>query len=400
MTGGRLGKALLASSFLFLIQVTESARAEDDTTPETYGVATLKLPAPPHRFITANGFGTSTFTVFDGDTGKMEGNISAGYVPNFGESPDGSHFYVSETYWVHGTRGARQDMVTVYDAKTLSAEKEIPIPSRALVNQLHNFGMSLSGHRGYVYAMQPASSVIWLDLKNQTAGGTIDLPGCSMIYPVGDEGFTSLCGDGSLATVLVSDQGKVTMTHSKPFFDANRDPIFDDSISDTASGKAFFVSFTGLVYETKLGATPVIEKPWSIQQAAGLPVAGTGVKELTWRPGGHQLVAYHKASGKLFVIMHMGNYWTQDAGGSEIWVLDTKKHSLVSRFPLWAVPTSGAIVKDKPVYYRNLQVSQDQHPVIFLLNTEGNDMVLDATTGKLLRKIEAASGGAAYVSGM
>jgi methylamine dehydrogenase heavy chain len=124
------------------------------------------------------------------------------------------------------------------------------------------------------------------------------------------------------------------------------------------------------------------------------------VKELTWRPGGHQMISYHRASGKLFVIMHMGNYWTQDAGGSEIWVLDTKKHSLVSRFPLWPVPTSGAASKDKPVYFRNLQVSQDEHPVIFLLNSEGNDMVLDAVTGKLLRKIEAASGGAVYVSGM
>jgi methylamine dehydrogenase heavy chain len=400
MMGGRFAKAFWASGLLLTTLYAAPIPADEGTEPETYGIATLPLPAPPHRFITMGGFGSSTFTIFDGDSGKMEGNISAGYIPNFASSPDGTKFYVSETYWTHGTRGPRQDIVTVYDAKTLAVEKEIPIPSRALVNQLHNFGLSLSGHRGYVYAMQPASSVVWLDLKTETAGGTIDLPGCSMIYPIGDEGFASLCGDGSLATTLISDKGQVTTTKTKPFFDANKDPIFDDSVTDTATGKAFFVSFTGLVYEAKLGATPTIEKPWSMQQAAGLPVAGTGVKELTWRPGGHQMITYHKASGKLFVIMHMGNYWTQDAGGSEIWVLDTKKHSLISRFPLWAVPTSGSAAKTKPVYFRNIQVSQDEHPVIFLLNYEGNDMVLDATTGKVIRKIEAASGGAVYVSGM
>ena len=400
MAQARSGRLALAATVTGLFLAATSAAAAESVAPEVSEVLTLKLPAPPHRFITGNGFGASIFTFFDGDTGKMEGNISAGYIPNLLFAPDGNKLYVSETYWQHGTRGPRQDMVTVYDTKTLSAIKEIAIPSRALIGQVHNFGMSVSGDKAYVYAMQPASSVVWIDLKKEETGGTIDLPGCAMIYPFGNDGFASLCGDGSLASVTVSPTGQTKLSHTKPFFDANKDPIFDDSVVDPAAGKAFFISYTGLVYEANLGATPSVEKPWSLNQAAGMPAAGTGVTELTWRPGGRQFAAYHKASGRLFVIMHMGNYWTHDAGGSEIWVLDVKKHSLISRFPLWAVPTSGAASKDKPVYFRTLQVSQDDKPVIFLLNGEGNDMVMDAATGKTIRKIEAAAGGSVYVSGL
>jgi methylamine dehydrogenase heavy chain len=365
---------------------------------ETSDVATLKTPGPVHRFITNSGFGAgSGFTFFDGDSGKMEGNITAGYIPNLVMSPDGSRYYVSETYWTQGVRGERQDWVTVYDGPTLSPINTIRLPSRALVGKMQNFDISASGNRAYVYQMQPASSVVWLDLKKQAVGGTVELPGCSLVFPWEDRGFSSLCGDGSLATVTISDAGETKLTHSKPFFDPNKDPVYEASVADRKTGRALFLSYTGLVYEAKLGPEPVIQKPWSIQAAAGLPVAGTGVDELAWRPGGRQFIAYHKASGKLFVLMHMGNYWTHKQGGTEIWVLDTNSKKLVSRFPLWPVPTSGAAGSQHPPYYTSLGVSQDDKPVIFLLNGDGNDQILDAATGEVIRKIEAAGGGSVIV---
>jgi methylamine dehydrogenase heavy chain len=141
-----------------------------------------------------------------------------------------------------------------------------------------------------------------------------------------------------------------------------------------------------------------VSEPWSIQKAAGYEPAGTGTQELAWRPGGSQLAAYHKASGKLFVLMHPGNYWTHKHGGTEIWVLDTRTHALVSRFPLRAVPTSG-LGNDPVPYYENIGVSQDAKPLLYLLNPEGNDVVLDATTGTELRKIESAAGELVSVPG-
>jgi methylamine dehydrogenase heavy chain len=361
-------------------------------------VATLAVPPPPHRFI-VSGFGGPAYAIYDGDTGKLEGSISTGYIPNLTIAPDNSKFYVSETYWTKGTRGDRQDMVTVYDAKTLNVVKEIPLPSRALVGKMQNFALNASGTRAYVYAMQPAASVVWVDLKKMAVGGSIEIPGCALVFPFGDDGFSTLCGDGSLGTVMIDAAGTAKISHSKPFFDANKDPIYEGSLVDAAAGKAVFVSYTGLVYTAKLGPEPAIEKPWSIQAAAGLPVAGTGVTELAWRPGGRQLAAYHRASGKLFVLMHMGNYWTQKQGGTELWALDTKTHSLVSRFPLWPVPTSG-LGNDRVPWYANMGVSQDDKPVVFLLNGEGNDVVLDAATGEVIRKIESAGGGSVVVPGL
>jgi methylamine dehydrogenase heavy chain len=364
--------------------------------PEVSDVATL-APSTPHRFFTGR-FRAGSFVIFDGDNGKLEGHIPAGYIANLALAPDNSQFYVAETYWSHGARGQRQDLVSVYDSKTLNLLKEISLPGRALVLKVQNFDISASGSRAYVYIMLPASSVVWVDLKKQAVGGTVEIPGCALVFPWGEQGFSSLCGDGSLANVTIPDSGPPKITHTKPFFDANNDPIFENSFVDRVTGKAIFLSYTGLVYEAKLGSDSVVEKPWSIQKAGGFPVAGTGVQELAWRPGGGQLAAYHKASGKLFVLMHPGNYWTHRQGGSEIWVLDTKTHSLVSRFQLQPVPTSG-LADERVPFYEDIGVSQDAKPVLYLLNPDGNDVVLDANTGEQLRKIEFAGGNSVVVPG-
>ena len=384
--------ALVGSSALSSVGVAAAPPLQ----PEVSDVATL-APNPPHRFFTG-GYRLQNFVIFDGDTGKIEGHIPAGYISNLAIAPDNSQFYVSETYWTHGSRGKRQDLVSIYDAKTLNLVKEINLPGRALVSKVQNFDINASGTRAYVYVMMPVASVVLVDLKKQAVAETVEIPGCALVFPWGEQGFSSLCGDGSLATVSIPDSGPAKVSHTKPFFDANKDPLFENSFVDRTTGRAIFISFTGLVYEAQLGADTVIKPPWSIQKAAGYAAAGTGVQELAWRPGGSQLAAYHKASGKLFVLMHAGNYWTHKQGGTEVWVLDTKSHSLVSRFPLRAAPTSG-LGNDQVPFYENIGVSQDAKPVLYLLNSEGNDVVLDAVTGKELRKIEFAAGDNVTVPG-
>jgi methylamine dehydrogenase heavy chain len=396
MTATANTSLLLAALGLLSLSATESRSAPPPPLErETSDVATLP-PSSAHRFFTSTR--RSSFVIFDGDNGKMEGNIPAGYIANLAIAPDNSQFFVSETYWSHGARGERQDLLSVYDATTLNLVKEITLPGRALVFKMQNFDISASGSRAYVYIMLPASSVVWVDLKKQAVGGTVEIPGCALVFPWGEQGFSSLCADGSLATVTIPESGAAKVTHTKPFFDASSDPIFENSFVDRATGTAIFMSYTGLVYQAKLGTETVVEKPWSIQKAAGFPAPGTGVQELAWRPGGGQLAAYHKASGKLFVLMHAGNYWTHRQGGSEIWVLDTKTHSLLSRFQLQPVPTSG-LADDRVPFYEDIGVSQDAKPVLYLLNPEGNDVVLDASTGQQLRKIEFAGGNAVSVPG-
>jgi methylamine dehydrogenase heavy chain len=310
MIRAALEYALVAASLASASLIAPPCLAAGPVTTEVSDVATL-APNPPHRFFTG-GFRQQAFTIFDGDNGKMEGNIPSGYIPNLAIAPDNSQFYVAETYWNHGARGKREDLVSIYDAKTLNLIKEITLPGRALVSKKQNFDISALGSRAYVYIMMPVSSVVWVDLKKQQVGGTVEIPGCALVFPWGEQGFSSLCGDGSLASVVVPASGAAKISHTKPFFDAGNDPIFDNGFVDRATGKAIFVSYTGLVYEAKLGADTTVNPPWSIQKAAGYAAAGTGVQELAWRPGGSEMAAYHKASGKLFVLMHPGNYWTHN----------------------------------------------------------------------------------------
>jgi len=388
--------ALVAASLGWASLMAPPALAATNVTTEVSDVATLASNSP-HRFFTG-GFRQQAFTIFDADSGKMEGSIPAGYVSNLAIAPDNSQFFVSETYWTHGARGKREDLVSIYDAKTLNLVKEITLPGRALASKMQNFDINSSGSSAYVYIMMPIASVVWVDLKKQQVGGTVEIPGCALVFPWGEQGFSSLCGDGSLASVLIPASGPPAISHTKPFFDAANDPIFENSFVDRATGKAVFISYTGLVYEAKLGAATTVSPPLSIQKAAGYAPAGTGVQELAWRPGGSQLAAYHKASGKLFVLMHPGNYWTHKHGGTEVWVLDTKTHALLSRFPLRAVPSSG-LGDDAVPYYADIGVSQDAKPLLYLLNEEGNDVVLDALTGEQLRKIEFAGGNGVSVPG-
>jgi methylamine dehydrogenase heavy chain len=306
-------------------------------------------------------------------------------------APDNSRIYVAETMWTHGNRGTRLDLLSVYDAKTLNLVKEIELPGRALVGyKMRDLDVSASGNRAYVYSMRPAASIIWVNLANQTLGGTVEIPGCALVFAWGEDGVSSLCGDGSMAIVSAPAGAAPTVAHTKPFFDAANDPIFDNSLVDHGSDTAVFLTYTGLVYKAALGAEPVIDKPWSIQEAAGFKRAGTGAAELAWRPGGVQPFAWHKDSDRIYVLMHAGDYWSHNSAATEVWVLNLKTHALLMRYPINAKP--GVAVK-------SIVVSQKAKPLMYLLTENDGDIVLDADTGEELRKIEFAKGLAGVVPG-
>ena len=98
--------------------------------------------------------------------------------------------------------------------------------------------------------------------------------------------------------------------------------------------------------------------------------------------------------------MHMGTYWTHKQGGTEVWVLDTNTKKLVKRIPLQPIATSG-LANEHPPFYATIGVSQDsQKPLIYLVSDEGGgDVVMDAGTGEILRKVDGAGGYTVFVTG-
>jgi methylamine dehydrogenase heavy chain len=335
---------------------------------------------------------SGSVVIFDADKGKIEGQLPAAHDGVVALAPDYSRFYISETMWTHGNRGTRLDLLSIYDSKTLNLVKEIELPGRAVVgDKLRNLDVNASGTRAYVYSMRPAASIVWVNLVNQTLGGTVEIPGCALVFPWGEDGVSSLCGDGSMAIVSAPAGAAPKVTHTKPFFDAANDPIFDNSLIDKAANKAVFLSYTGLIYTATLGAEPAIDKPWSIQESAGFKRAGTGVGELAWRPGGIQPIAWHKDSDRLYVLMHAGNYWSHHTTASEIWVLNLKTHALLMRYPINAKPDANV---------RSIVVSQKAKPLMYLLSENDGHIVLDADTGEELRRIDFAHGAAALAPGL
>jgi len=352
--------------------------AADDLKPEEPYVETLLPPQPQWAYV-RGGFGMGGVRIFDGATGKMRGTIETAQFADIAIDPAGKYYYVSETMWSKGNRGTRQDMVTVYDTKSNKLLTEIALPGRMIMGgQKNNFILSDDGAWGFSYNYDPASSVDVVDLVKRKFVKAIELPGCATLIP-NPVGFSALCSDGSLATVEVA-AAKPKITRTKPFFSATGDPIFDNLPYDKTKKQATFLTYSGLIYQATMGAEPTVSEPFSIQEAAGVRKGDMKPLDVNWLPGGRELMALHKPSGHLFVLMHKGEVWSHVESGEEIWDVDLAAKKVVKRRPLKQPASS-------------LEVTQDSSPLLFVNDKEGNIYVLDAKTMEEKRKIEKAGPG-------
>jgi methylamine dehydrogenase heavy chain len=350
-----------------------------------------KLPPPgPHRLIIGGSFQAGAVRVVDGDTMKLVGAFFAAPGSNLVVAPN-DRYYVAETSFARGNRGLRQDYVSYYDDQ-LKLGAEIDIPGRLIsVPKTQTFDVSADGRLGYVYNMQPAASVSVVDLEARKVVTTAEVPGCGLVYPFGNTGFASLCADGSAAIATPAARGKYVVTRTNRFFDAEKDPVFEESLVDRQTGKTLFITFTGRVLPVTLGANPVFEEPWSLLAAAGHPPTSMAPEILAWRPGGSHLAAWHKASGRLFVLMHAGTHWTHQQDGTEVWVFDIAAHKRVARFALQRPGSS-------------IAVTQDSEPLLFVVaggngGPGGALTALNAQTGEEKGALSGVTGGILGVHG-
>ena len=371
-------------------QVTEAPphpaapAATSELKAEEASTLTMLPPQPQWAFV-RGGFGAGGTRIFDGATGKMRGEVDNTNRGDVAIDPAGKFYYVADTIWTKSDRGTRQDFVAVYDTTQLKLQTEIPIPGHIIVGGFKtNFILSDDGKTAYVYNYDPASSVNMVDLVKRRFVRAIELPGCASLIPNPGVGFSALCSDGSIATVDTSG-AKPKITHGASFFQASGDPIFSNFVYDKSKKQTTFLSYTGLVYQAAMGATPTVSPPFSIQEAAGVPRGDPKPLAVNWLPGGGQIMALHKLSGHLFVLMHKGEFWTQKEGGEEIWDLDLAQRKVVTRRPL-----------KTPV--NNIEVTQDAAPLIFVNDKEGTTYVLDAKTMEEKRKIEKTGQGLIYVA--
>ena len=167
-----------------------------------------------------------------------------------------------------------------------------------------------------------------VDLKAKKFAFEIPNPGCWIIIasPTVGNKFSTLCGDGTLQTVVLNDNGSLkSRSRSERFFDPDEDPVFVQG--DHIGERHFFVSYQGRLHTADLsGDTPRLEAPWSL-------VAGNDRRK-AWRPSGYQLLAIHRKSGRLFVGMHAGGKeGSHKDPAKEIWVFDLGQKKRIARMP-------------------------------------------------------------------
>jgi len=348
------------------------------------------LPPPgPHRLVIGGSYQTGGVRVIDGDKARLVGMMHAASGSNLVIDPNGKYYYLAETSFARGNRGARQDYISIYDNQ-LKLAAEVDLPGRLIsVPKTQTFDVSSDGHFGYVYNMQPAASVSVVDLVARKLSTVVEVPGCGLVYPFGPRGFASLCSDGSVAVAVPAAKGsKYAVTRTARFFDAEKDPVFEESPIDRQTGNALFITYTGKVIPVTLGASPVFADSWSLQQAAGHPLPSTEPELLAWRPGGSKFATLQKATGRLFVLMHPGAHWTHKQEGKEVWVFDVAAKKRVARFAL----------KDGG---DSIVVTQDAEPLLFVVGggPMGSLTILDARTGQTKGALPGVSGGILAVHG-
>jgi len=375
--------------------------------PEPIGVVRSLPERPgPHWFWLTDLILHRT-ALFDADSGDMLGSISGGtagvgfiVAPVF--SPDRKEIYIAESYYSRGVRGDRTDVVTVYDARTLQPQHEIPIPPKRAEYYPGNAANALSDDGRFlaVFNLTPMTSLSIVDVQARRFVGEVQTPGCSLVYAAGPRRFFMLCANGSALTVTLDDEGREqAVARTAQFFDPNKDPLTEKAVR--RGNEWLFVSFEGQVRAVDVSGPELrFAEPWSLVDDAD--------RGASWRVGGGQHLALHAASARLYVLMHQGAPDTHKNPGTEVWVYDLaakrrvqrievtnpllsfvgqqlglEKRGRSGRFAGWLLermlPHPGV---------ERIAVTQDDKPVLVAgASIPPTVTVQDATTGALVREI-------------
>lgn len=363
---------------------------------ERPGVATL--PPPGDHWVWVPDRLLSHSLLFDGDSGTVLGMIDSPLVltpqpPII--SIERNEIYSVDVGYSRGNRGERIDFLTIYDLETLAYKDEIVYPTRSATgNTAIGYSSAIGSRFIGVFNQFPATSVSILDLDSRSFVEEIGVSGCSGIYAIDELRFATLCGDGTVTVIELTNEGrKAALVRSDKFFDTLEGPVFTSA--GRSGSRWIFVSFGGIVHEVDFsGKTPKISPSWSLNGVDG----GSS----KWRPGGLQLVAVHAASRRLFVVMHEGGPGSHKDAGPEIWSFDLDAKERIGRieppslsatflsellgistdsfsFTLlkWILPADAV---------HSIAISQDAAPVLFMRNAElGAIGVVDPDSGQTLR---------------
>ena len=360
--------------FILITLLSLGSHCQAQGQAEQMTIATLPAEYQPH-WVWVNDIAYGHVTdgesfLVDADSGRFLGTLSAGGFFMKLEVPSTrNEIYAAATFYPRVNRGERTDAVTIFDPQTLSPVGEIIIPPRRQTGNPTMAHSALTDEQRFmlIYNMTPAQSVSVVDMHERKFIEEIATPGCALIYPTGIRRFQMLCGDGSLLTVNLNEDGSgAGQARSKPFFDPWQDPVTEKGVR--INDQWLYVSFDGLVHPVDVsGDAPEFLPTWSLLSAED--------RAESWRIGGLQHLAVHEQRQLLFSLMHKGGIDTHKDPGNYVWVYDLRSKKRINRIKLKGAASA-------------IQVTQDDRPLL-LTAFIGNPKltVYDPDSGERLRTI-------------
>lgn len=327
-----LSRSLLAFAFGILCGWTSVATGASAELPvDRISVSNLP-PATPYRlYLNDAAFPhiiDGKLLIIDGESLKLQGMVGTAYVAHTILSPDRSEIYVATTYYARLNRGERTDQIDVYDALTLKLKTEIVLPNKRALALAYKGLIRTSANGRFIFVQNatPATSVSVVDRVAGKFVAEVPTPGCWSIYTpssVSDR-FSTLCGDGTMLTVVFDDKGMVTgRQKSGVFFDPDDDALFISG--EKSADRYYFASFKGNLQPVDIAGDVAVAAPrWSLVNAKDA--------RNKWRPGGYQLMALHEKSGTLYVGMHKnGAEGSHKNPADEVWSFNIATQKRIAR---------------------------------------------------------------------
>lgn len=347
-----------------------------EVSPEKIGVETMSDPNG-HWFLVRSQGGY----VFDGETGEMLGMLPlTENTPAVAVNHDRGEAYAAESHWSRTYRGDREDVMTIYDTRTMYPVAEVDIPDKtAALRVAEHIGVSGNGEFVFMYNMTPAQSVSVVNVASRTFAGEVSTPGCGMIMPVEDRSFLSVCGDGTVQLIVLDEQGKETdRVRSGSFFSVQDDAVFDRT-TRTRDGW-LLISHHGQAFNVSVSGSRIsVSDAWSL--------VTDEEKEKGWRPGGGGLITSHLPTNLSFVLMHKGGEDTHHDAGTEIWIFDPAKQKRVLRWELEEPAVSIFVMQ------------HEQSPRLVMYTEEGKLHLFSALTQRYERSIDEFGASAWSIQG-
>jgi methylamine dehydrogenase heavy chain len=303
------------------------------------------------------------------DSREVKGQLQAHDSATLLVSDKRPEIYVADTVWSRGVRGVRTDFITIYDKQTLNPVGEIVLPGtkRALITAMEGLIAFTDEQRmALIFNFTPASSVTVVDLVKRQPLGEIEIPGCSLVYPSGARGFSTLCSSGTLLSIKLDANGAVAArTESKAFNPLDTDPLF--TASATLGGVRYFPSLGGRIQ-------PIDMKGDDVKVLPDWPLLSAAESAAHWRPSGWQLLASDEQK-LLYVLMQADAHeGTHKDPANEVWVYNGATKTRVKRLRLVRPGSS-------------ISLTHGTEPLLLVQAGERLD-VYDPQSGSLVRSLD------------